>query len=258
MKRNEADPRGFTELMLAVGHQDQEKAAELIRQGADLDAQNHAGETALLLAVKNSCGKIVRLLVDGGADVNLADYDCNTPLLDAVQSEGDLATVSLLLAKGARVNGKNCRRETPLHKAAAYGYSDLVQLLIEQGAGINQRDINGDTPLHRAAGYGWEEIAALLLAAGADQDIPNNAGESPLQKAVRGYWNSFAEVLISTPGRVKPLDLELVQEQLGKPKKSGFVTRESAEIRAAARDYHEFIKALNKTVKDSASDSEVR
>lgn len=201
---------------------------------------------------------MARRLADNGADVNLADYDCYTPLHYAVQPDGDPATVNLLLEKGARVNQKNCLGETPLHLAAYLGCADMVQLLLANGADSNARDRNGDTPLHKTAGYGWEKIAVLLLAAGANRDCRNQAGETPFQKAVSGHWQHLAEVLAAAPGSGKPDKSAGLPEQLRQPRKSAFVTRESAAIRAAARDYLAFIQALNKTNQDTSLGSEGR
>lgn len=52
MNGNDVGARGFTALMIAAAQNETEQAAELIRQGAAVNAQNHDGETALLLAIK--------------------------------------------------------------------------------------------------------------------------------------------------------------------------------------------------------------
>ncbi len=238
MRPDEVNGAGFTALMLAVAAGNTNEAADLIRQGANLNAQNHRGETALLLALRQGDGAMAHILLAAGADPNLADFDCYAPLFTAVHPDGDAATVELLLAKGAAVNQKNCLGETALHRAAYLGCPELASRLIAAGAAVDEPDRHGNTPLHRTAAYGWEAVAARLLAAGADQMSKNRAGHTPLELALAGHWADLAAVLLAKP------DAEELREELRRTDVSSFGTKDAIAIREAALEYRDFNRAL--------------
>ncbi|KAG8196379.1 hypothetical protein JTE90_009595 [Oedothorax gibbosus] len=75
------------------------------------------------------------------------------------------------------------RQRSPLHFAAAAGYTEAAQLLIERGADPNQRDSVGNTPLHLAACTTHIEMITLLLKAGTDINALDYSGRSPFHVA---------------------------------------------------------------------------
>lgn len=56
---------------------------------------------------------------------------------------------------------------TPLHKASAMGYKDIVQFLVRNGSSLDIYDSCGTTPLQRAGFAFHRSIEALLLSYGA-------------------------------------------------------------------------------------------
>jgi len=71
------------------------KIEKLIKKGADVNAKNKAGVTALMLAAVNGHTDIVKLLLDKGADVNVKDKDGKTALMYAAD-RGHTDIVKLL------------------------------------------------------------------------------------------------------------------------------------------------------------------
>ena len=66
--------------------------------------------------------------------------------------------MSLVVAAGADVNGKDKDGKTPLHLAAGAGSEATCRVLLEHGAdGVD--DHNGLGPLHYAAEKGQQEVA---------------------------------------------------------------------------------------------------
>lgn len=108
-------------------------AALLIEQGADPNAPDHFGNTALHLALAYPA--VVELLLESGAEVNAKNALGNTPLHLAVK---DRRVVETLLDAGASVNARNGLDKTPLHYAMRQGRSPyslaIVELLIRAGA----------------------------------------------------------------------------------------------------------------------------
>jgi len=91
------------------------------------------------------------------------------PMVDAARN-GDLATVSRLLDRGADVDGESDDQGgTALVGAAAEGHADIVLLLLRRGANPNKATSyfgrSDQTPLMVATGH--PDIVAILKKAGA-------------------------------------------------------------------------------------------
>ncbi|NNM32979.1 MAG: hypothetical protein HKO53_07915 [Gemmatimonadetes bacterium] len=128
----------------------------------------------------------VRALVAEGADVNASQGDGMTALHWAARN-GDVDLAAFLLESGARVDvGTRIGAYQPLHMAAEVGSGRIVALLLEAGADPEVRtvDVGGATPLHFAAGAGEVSGVQALLDAGAEVDVRERAwGQTPLMFA---------------------------------------------------------------------------
>jgi ankyrin repeat protein len=139
----------------------------LLANGASLDT---LGDNLNLTgACFHGHWRLCQFLIERGADVNLAMPDSGeTPLHSACK--GDAAhnlILKVLLAHGANPNAvtresaetggfmRDCRtkRETPLHRAAAFCDEEAIQLLLDAGAAVDAKDMNGDSPLTWASWY---------------------------------------------------------------------------------------------------------
>jgi ankyrin repeat protein len=153
-------------LIAAARADDPAAVAGLVRQGADVNARDEDGATALAWAADHSNLAMAELLLAKGADPNIANELGISPLALAI-SNGSSALVKLLLAKGADPNLARENGETPLMTAARLGQVDTVRLLLERGARADAREKKfGQTALMWAAGS--PEAVRLLLARGAD------------------------------------------------------------------------------------------
>ena len=87
----------------------------------------------------------LRTLIGDGADPNAVDSGGLTALHWAAVY-GHAEAVDLLLRAGARVNAVADFGGTPLHWAAARGRTEAVNLLLRAGADVDARDMYGRTP----------------------------------------------------------------------------------------------------------------
>jgi ankyrin repeat protein len=168
--------------------------------------------SALIAAVRTgTTAEVAKLIASAPDAVNGKDAAGSTPLHHAV-GFAPLATVQLLLDKGADVNAKNRRGSTPLHWAISDDAK--LKLLIDRGASVNAKQVDGRTPLYHAASAA-NAIAGLriLLDKGADPNIATANGQTPLMtasargdlEAMRLLAGKKADVLAKSGNGATPL-----------------------------------------------------
>lgn len=171
---NSTDARKTTPLIYAALFGNPESVRILLNAGADVDARNDTGLSALIVAACNP--EMARMLVDKGAGVNAKTNQGRTPLIVAASCTGSFPTLKLLLAKGADVKAADGMGNTALLAAASYSGYDNVKLLIDAGSDVDAKDISGQTALMSAAGLSDVATTRLLLAKGADPNVANTFG----------------------------------------------------------------------------------
>ncbi|KAJ9663002.1 hypothetical protein H2201_005880 [Coniosporium apollinis] len=136
------------------------------------------------LRVAAFCGLLrsFRCPGDHGADVDARDETGMTALREVcLEKHGVVAQP--LLAAGVNTNAQSKWRETALYLASSEGHEDVVRLLLDRGANVNARAQLGGTALHAGSTQGHEKVVRLLLEKGADIDAKNAAGNTALQDA---------------------------------------------------------------------------
>ena len=156
-------------------------------------------ESPLLDATKRGDVQAVRSLLAEGADPNAAQGDGLTALHVAAQ-EGYLEIAEALLGAGADVEAKTRIGDyTPLHLAAQEANAPVARVLLEAGADPAAVTTNtGATPLHLAAkAIGGEGAVRTLLDAGVPVDPRESAaGQTPLMFAAsQGRTAAVRELL---------------------------------------------------------------
>lgn len=137
--------------------------------GIDLDARGSSGQTPLHAACAGGEAALARRLLRSGAKVSTCD-GYSTPLIAACKL-GDPALVKKLLKRTSKalLDFRPSGGHTAMTTAIEAGQLATVKLLLRKGANPNLLSLSGMTPLHHAAKHGHTEIAKLLLRHGAIQ-----------------------------------------------------------------------------------------
>ena len=173
----------------------------LVREGAEVDAENSQGATPLYFAIINRKTEAVKTLIKLGADVNKVSFLNETPLLLSVQMN-NLDIAEALIRGGADVNYQNKNFVTPLHYSSIYGLIDFVDLLLYYEADIDSKDVDGTTPLMAAVWAGYPDVADLLIRNGANMEARDNDGFTPFLIAAQN-----GDTLILNMLRKKGVDI---------------------------------------------------
>jgi len=99
-----------TPLMAAASQGQITVAKQLLQAGADVNAQDDLGTTALIRAAEAGQREMAELLLDAGAVIDVIEALHNQTALFKAAAEGHLSTVQLLVERGAdphfRLRGK--------------------------------------------------------------------------------------------------------------------------------------------------------
>jgi len=172
------------ELLSAASSGDTAAAARLLGEGADVDAKNNQGDTALLLAAKSGKIDTARLLIAKGANIEAKNNVGETALIAACTS-GHAEIAQLLVEKGAATDARDEGGATPLMYAGLGGNTTIIDLLLLKGANINAQDDKGETPLMYAASAGSVDAVKLMLHKNANPATKDHNGQTALEYATQ-------------------------------------------------------------------------
>ena len=158
------DENGDTLLILAIRYSRRKAIKILLDNGADINATNQKGETALHRAlIFFSKLEIVKILVERGANINVTDNSGKTPFENILQDKvmrprarkydnESMKIIEYLVGNGADINKKSSSKEyykgyTALHFATREFDINLLKFLIRKGIDVNALNEDGNTPL---------------------------------------------------------------------------------------------------------------
>ncbi|XP_034610759.1 POU domain class 2-associating factor 1 isoform X1 [Trachemys scripta elegans] len=215
--------RGKTPLLVAVAARQPAIVYDLILTGADVNAVDDKGQSALHLAATYGYAQVIQVIMSLGFpyDLEMKDFEGHTPLHCAVlshnslfreqqchltlteeqrkelqyQSEEVLSCIHLLVQMGASIHSRDVKsNKTVLHYTVQDGNISLLKYFLELNAFMSEDFVNskahGNTALHMAAALyqdkNQEEIIKLLLDHGADPSIRNLDNDQAIHMAQSG------------------------------------------------------------------------
>lgn len=172
-----------TGLIQAIQNHDARSANAFLELGADPNAGDAFGRSAVMWAARENDVALLRvLLAQHGGRAGEHDIDGRTPLIWAAMTDA-FGTARLLLDEGADADGVDNDGATALMTAAVNDSRRVAGLLLERGADVRRARKEGQTALHVAAMSGRVGIVRALLAKGADGNAVNHDGKTARQLA---------------------------------------------------------------------------
>lgn len=158
--------------MLAAWGGDLRIGRELIKRGADINAQNLRLNTALHFAYEKDRTAFIKLLESKGA-MKTANALGQIPLTknEILSQENQSLNINQILAQENLKAKYRMAGLGVLSVAALEGNIEQVMKCLSKGCQVNERDNNGSTPLHHATWYGRVEVVRILLQSGADPNV---------------------------------------------------------------------------------------
>jgi hypothetical protein len=177
-------------------------AQTLIAKGADVEATESNGETALVYAAANGQLDMVNVLLKAGAKNGM-----EIGFLIAASKCHD-AVVDRLLKQGVNVNVTDAGGLTSTLAAGMGGCAQTMRYLISKGASVDTANAEGTSPLLAASFSGSAETMQTILEHSSKVNLPDSRGRTPLMGAsVRGLLD-IVKILVEKGADVKALDKE--------------------------------------------------
>jgi ankyrin repeat protein len=192
-------------------------AAQLLKNGADLDHKNREGYMPLASAAKADHYKMVDFLIAQGAELNATTTDWYMKIADEAVRAGAERSLELILAAGGprgddRIivshKGVYCKhriermlsdgglaqgvllrdRPNALFRAVYAGnYKEAVALLDKNASLVQTRNFYYETPLLLAVDRGELQIAEKIIQTGGEMNVSDIDGNIPLTLAVQNH-----------------------------------------------------------------------
>ena len=157
---NIQDASGRTCVSWAAGRGDDKSLKELLLFGAKPNIADKEGRTPLQYA-KNP--EVVAILLANGADLNAIDNSGRTALHWICRLDGKPAVVEALLNAGININAQDNGSETAICNAAYARHSEAVAIMLRHNPDLSIANSGGDTPLRFALMSKAHSILRMFL-----------------------------------------------------------------------------------------------
>ena len=187
---NATQPDGMTALHWAVLHNQLPAVQRLLDAGADPNRRTDYGIPPLAIACETGSDAIVERLLQSGADAEAELAGGETMLMIAART-GRRRPVEALLAAGAKVDAVQREGQSALMWAAAEGHAEVVDALLLAGAKLDRNLKSGMNAMMFAAREGRSDVVTRLLAAGVDVNTVIDPKAAPKGRAPRSGMSAL-------------------------------------------------------------------
>ncbi|WP_338477023.1 ankyrin repeat domain-containing protein [Wolbachia endosymbiont (group A) of Nomada hirtipes] len=229
----------------------------LLEKSGSINARDQYGWAPLHYAVYYNEPDIVSFLVDKGADINVQAEDYKTPLHVTAQYNSGSEITRLLLDRGANIEATASNNFTVLHDAVYYNKLDMVEFLVQRGANINAKNGRDETPLEVANRLGRTEIANFLRAKQNEKPVQrkrrHHHGDHPRHHSGEQKYLQREERSIGPKGASRNIEninsaIEGNQQAISGASKPSSWTNAFAHIVDAVKGVSQFISSPFKPV----------
>ncbi|RQU36071.1 ankyrin repeat domain-containing protein [Burkholderia cenocepacia] len=134
----------MTLLWFAISTKNFPAISELIAHGSKPDAQIVEGlGSAMYFAITNEDTRYLKAMLDGGLSPDTVDSDGTSLLQRAMEGNGAMERVKLLIEHHANINHRDSIGGTALDSALDVAKPDIAIFLVEHGADVNAHTTNG-------------------------------------------------------------------------------------------------------------------
>ena len=148
--------------------------SQLILKGADINATNEQGRTAIHLAAIEHASDVLEHLLKGKVLLDLSDQLGQMPLHYAAFS-GNVAVIHMLIRAGAPINALNKEGDSALCIASLEGHIGAVTALLNEGADYSLCDHTGLTPAQIALNQDHIELVSRFRSYSKDPSLELSA-----------------------------------------------------------------------------------
>ena len=170
----------------------------LVEHGADVNAQETGGRTALMVAAMNGKSLIVDALLGEGADPNIVAYDGMAPLTWACEKGHEAVARVLVNHVSCDCDARTSSGGTAAIFATYHGKTKVLAAVAERSdrCDLDAVDVSGEAAVHIAAykKNRWPMLTILALN-GADIDKGDSLGRTPAMLAAKNNNARAIEVL---------------------------------------------------------------
>ncbi|MDR2642497.1 MAG: ankyrin repeat domain-containing protein [Planctomycetaceae bacterium] len=218
---NLPDNSGVTPIHCAVTSLNIAVVTLLLEKGADINAVDKSGKSALKNMIENTHASKKNILKEiiTKNKINITDIykGVDSPLHIGVKQGMSFSRIRCFIEIGIPINSRNELNQTPLHFAATSPkHEQLVQLLLDNSADINAEDDSGKTPLHYAAAAAIDttNIIKILLDKKANVNAKDKNNQTPLSEILKskkptGIKFTLVKLLVEKKADVNIKDKDL-------------------------------------------------
>ena len=174
----------------------------LVQNGADVNAAQGDGMSALHWAAQHGNRDMAELLVRAGASLDAVTRIGQYTPLHLASKVGAADVVAALAAAGSDVKAKTASGAEAIHFAAGSGSADAVKALLDKGADANAIETEwGQTPLIFAAALDRADAIKVLLQHGADPKIASKTVDLVKQGKIEDAANKRQREILEAGGK---------------------------------------------------------